>query len=52
MDHKGRDGEHPPKEVITVNCREINAGHEKDYDDWLHRYMILERTVSAILERQ
>jgi hypothetical protein len=42
MDNKGADGEHAPKEVISVTGRKINPGYEKDYDDWLRRYMVLE----------
>ena len=40
MDNKGP--EHATKEVISVTGRKINPGHEKDYDDWLRRYMVLE----------
>jgi uncharacterized protein len=47
MDNKGPDGE--PKEVISVNGRKINPGHEKDYDDWLRRYMVLERNAPGYL---
>jgi hypothetical protein len=43
MDNKGPDCEHTPKEVISVNGRKMNPGHEKDYDDWFRRYMVLER---------
>ena len=39
----------PSKEVTTVICRNIKASHEKDYDDWLRRYMILERNVPGYL---
>ena len=49
MDNKGPDGEHVPKEVISVNGRKINPGHEKDYDDWLRRYMVLERVAPGYL---
>jgi hypothetical protein len=31
------------KEVTEVISRDIAAGHEKDYDDWLQRFMISER---------
>ncbi len=31
------------KEVTEVISRNIAAGHEKDYDDWLQRFMISER---------
>lgn len=39
----------PSKEVTTVISRNIKASHEKDYDDWLRRYMILERNVPGYL---
>jgi len=39
----------PSKEVTTVISRNIKASHEKDYDDWLRRYMILERNVPGHL---
>ena len=48
MDNKGPDG--APKEVITVTGRKINPGHEKDYDDWLRRYMVFERNAPGHLE--
>jgi antibiotic biosynthesis monooxygenase (ABM) superfamily enzyme len=49
MDNRGRDGEHDPKEVTEVISRNIKAGHEKDYDDWLRRYMSLERKFQGYL---
>ena len=30
-------------EVTSVICRNIKPGHEKDYDNWLRRYMALQR---------
>lgn len=30
-------------EFISVINRNIKPGHEKDYDDWLQRYLTLER---------
>jgi uncharacterized protein len=39
----------PSKEVTKVISRNIKASHEKDYDDWLLRYMILERNVPGYL---
>ena len=36
-------------EVTTVICRKINAGHEKDYNDWVRRYLILERKAPGYL---
>jgi antibiotic biosynthesis monooxygenase (ABM) superfamily enzyme len=35
-----------PKEAIEVISRNIKPGHEKDYDDWLRRYMLLENKVA------
>jgi len=29
-------------EVTTVICRKIRPGHEKDYNDWVRRYLTLE----------
>jgi antibiotic biosynthesis monooxygenase (ABM) superfamily enzyme len=29
-----------PKEVTKVISRTIKPGHEKDYDDWLHNYLL------------
>lgn len=49
MDNRGQDSKHAPKEVTTVISRNIKAGHEKDYDDWLRRYMISEREVPGYL---
>jgi hypothetical protein len=49
MDNKGPDGEHAPKEVISVSARKINPSQEKDYDDWLRHYMILERNAPGYL---
>jgi antibiotic biosynthesis monooxygenase (ABM) superfamily enzyme len=30
-------------EVTTIICRKIRPGHEKDYNDWISRYLTLER---------
>jgi uncharacterized protein len=30
-------------EITSVICRNIKPGHEKDYDNWLRRYMALQR---------
>jgi antibiotic biosynthesis monooxygenase (ABM) superfamily enzyme len=40
---KSRNGKHPSKEFTEVSSRNIEAGHEKYYDDWLQRIMISER---------
>lgn len=37
------------KEVTEVISRTIAAGHEKDYDDWLQRFMISERQFPGYL---
>ena len=39
-------------EVTTVICRKIRPGHEKDYNDWVRRYLTLERKLLAILVLQ
>jgi uncharacterized protein len=49
MVNKEPDGECAPKEVISVTGRKINPGYEKDYDDWLHRYMVLETNAPGYL---
>jgi antibiotic biosynthesis monooxygenase (ABM) superfamily enzyme len=36
-------------EVTEVISRNIAAGHEKDYDDWLQRFMISERQLPGYL---
>ncbi len=36
-------------EVTTVICREIKPGREKDYNDWVKRYLILERKAHGYL---
>jgi len=33
----------PQNEVVSVTSRNIKPGHEKDYHDWLQRYLTLER---------
>jgi len=37
------------KEVSEVISRNIAGGHEKDYDDWLQRFMISERQFPGYL---
>jgi hypothetical protein len=37
------------EEIGQVISRNIKPGHEKDYDDWLRRYMILENNVPGYL---
>jgi hypothetical protein len=35
--------------VTTVICRKIRPGHEKDYNDWVRRYLTLERKAPGYL---
>jgi antibiotic biosynthesis monooxygenase (ABM) superfamily enzyme len=49
MDNRTLDDERPSKEVTAVISRKIKTGNEKDYDDWLRRYMMLERKVPGYL---
>jgi len=48
MDNISGHGMQSSKEVTEVICRNIVAGHEKDYDDWLRRFMISERRFLGI----
>src|SRR5919202_3495787 len=36
-------------EVTTVICRKIKPGNEKDYNDWIQRYLTLERKAPGYL---
>jgi len=36
-------------EVTTVICRKIRPGYEKDYNDWVRRYLTLERKAPGYL---
>jgi antibiotic biosynthesis monooxygenase (ABM) superfamily enzyme len=38
-----------PREAIEVISRNIKPGHEKHYDDWLRRYMLLENKAPGYL---
>ena len=49
MDKKSPDSKHSSKEVTEVISRNIKVGHEKDYDDWLERFMISERQFPGYL---
>ena len=49
MDKKSGYGKRTLKEVTEVICRNLAAGHEKDYDDWLERFMISERRFPGYL---
>jgi uncharacterized protein len=48
MDNKCPDAKHS-KEVVRVSGMKINPGQEKDYDDWLRHYMILERNAPGYI---
>ncbi|MFY9872296.1 MAG: antibiotic biosynthesis monooxygenase, partial [Candidatus Nitrosopolaris sp.] len=49
MDKGSQDGEHASKEFTIVISRKIKPGFEKEYDDWLRRYLILERKVRGYI---
>jgi antibiotic biosynthesis monooxygenase (ABM) superfamily enzyme len=49
MDKRSPDGKHSSKEYTEVITRNIVAGHESDYDDWLRRFMISEREFPGYL---
>lgn len=49
MNKKGGYCKHSSKEVTEVVYRNIAAGHEKEYDDWLERFMISERRMPGYL---
>jgi uncharacterized protein len=38
-----------PNEVTIVVSRKIKPGYEKEYDDWLRRYLAIERKASGYL---
>jgi len=43
-------GRNPKNEEVTsVIIRNINSGHEKEYDDWLRRYLAFERNAPGYL---
>jgi antibiotic biosynthesis monooxygenase (ABM) superfamily enzyme len=39
----------PSKTATSLISRRINPGHEKDYDDWLRRFLAFERTALGYL---
>jgi uncharacterized protein len=49
MDNIGQHVNRAPKEITEIISRNIKPGHEKDYDDWLQRYMKLESEVPGYL---
>jgi antibiotic biosynthesis monooxygenase (ABM) superfamily enzyme len=40
---------HHQNEVISIVCRRIIPGYEKDYDDWLRRYLNMEKNVPGYI---
>jgi uncharacterized protein len=49
MDNRKIDSEHSPKEVTAIIARNIKPGREQEYDEWLRRYMMLEKKVPGYL---
>ena len=49
MDKSSLDGKQSSKEVTEVISRNIRAGQERDYDDWLRRFMMSERQFPGYL---
>jgi uncharacterized protein len=45
MDNVSRDGEHAAKDVTIVISRKIKPKCEKQYDDWLRRFLMLEKNI-------
>ena len=45
MGGENQDGEQASKEVTVVVHRKIKPGCEKDYDEWLRRFLIPGRKV-------
>ena len=43
MGGENQDGEQASKQVTVVVNRKIKPGCEKDYDEWLRRFLILGR---------
>jgi antibiotic biosynthesis monooxygenase (ABM) superfamily enzyme len=37
------------QEITTIICRKIRPSHEKDYDDWIRRYLKAERKAPGYL---
>jgi antibiotic biosynthesis monooxygenase (ABM) superfamily enzyme len=46
---ENQDTERAPKEVTVVINIRIKPGCEKDYDEWLGRFLIVERKVPGYL---
>jgi antibiotic biosynthesis monooxygenase (ABM) superfamily enzyme len=49
MDDESRDGEHSSKDVTVVISRRVKPGYENEYDEWLRRYLMLERKVPGYI---
>jgi antibiotic biosynthesis monooxygenase (ABM) superfamily enzyme len=45
VDKGSPDAEHASKEVTVVISRKVKPGYEKEYDEWLRRYLILGKKV-------
>jgi antibiotic biosynthesis monooxygenase (ABM) superfamily enzyme len=45
MDNESRDGERSSKDFTVVISRRVKPGYENEYDEWLRRYLMLERKV-------
>ena len=49
MDGENQDTERASKEVTVVVNLKIKPGCEKDYDEWLGRFLVLQRKVPGYL---
>ena len=49
MNNPSYNADRNPREATEVISRNIKPGHEKDYDDWLRRYMLLENKAPGYL---
>lgn len=49
MDKRNLDAKQSSNEVTEVISRNTRAGHERDYDDWLRRFMMSERQFPGYL---
>ena len=49
MGGENQDGKQASKEVTVVVNRKVKSGCEKDYDEWLRRFLILGRKVPGYL---
>jgi len=45
MDKGSPDAENTSKEVTIVISRKVKPGYDKEYDEWLRRYLMLEKKV-------